>query len=174
MIDIQTALNDLCHEEPWTDLTVFFDNYESFEEFPLVSRYKNIATLRKEMTTNNVAEFLTNTSFFILNSALLYAEKNNISIGNRFLAITFTDFELSIPEEPPIPNFFIQPNESKNAFIKKLRARKKHTESNEMPIKKLFTQCRVEKLFEFYESRFFDDACNEDFIRVFAVLRSPD
>lgn len=172
MIDFQTAFNDLCNEEPWADLTVFFDKYELFEEFPLVSRYKNIATLRKEMRTDNIAEFLINTSFFILTSALLYVTKNNIPIDNRFFAITFTDFELSIPGEPPIPSFFIHPDETRNAFLKKLRVHKKHTESNEMlTVKKLFTQCRLENLFEFYESRFFDEACSEDFIRVFAVLR---
>lgn len=132
MIDFQTAFNDLCNEEPWADLTVFFDKYELFEEFPLVSRYKNIATLRKEMRTDNIAEFLINTSFFILTSALLYATKNNIPIDNRFFAITFTDFELSIPGEPPIPSFFIHPDETRNAFLKKLRVHKKHTESNEM------------------------------------------
>lgn len=45
-------------KEPYKDMGVFFESYESFEEIPLVSRYKRLDFLKKEMSNDKVSEVL--------------------------------------------------------------------------------------------------------------------
>ncbi|WP_371915961.1 Imm15 family immunity protein [Pseudomonas sp. B19(2017)] len=173
-MNIQSTFKEITQNEPWNEISTFFDEYESFEEIPLVSRYKKISKLTREFQTPAITAFLVNTAFFTLNSAMLFARLNRIRTNTRFYALTFTDFTTTNPEEPPIPHFFIHARESREVFLKRLTSSGSQKNSPELNlIREIFIECHLEPIFSFYESRFFDDACNEEFVRVFAVLRQP-
>lgn len=171
-MNLQDTFNEIVKNEPWNEVSVFFDDYELFEEIPLVSRYKKTSILIRKLQITDITDILVNAAFFTLNSAMLYALKKNICTESRFLALSFTDFNLSNPEEPPIPHFFIHARESRASFLKRLHSHNVQKNSPEMnTIKEAFKKCHLDSIFSFYESRFFDEACNEDLVRVFAVLR---
>ncbi|MGY2293767.1 Imm15 family immunity protein [Pseudomonas sp. SDO528_S397] len=157
-------------KEPYNDMGVFFESYESFEEIPLVSRYSRLKFLKDEMSGSEVSDFLAGLAVFILNTLrFLKASKNK----NVFFAVTFTDFEGVEEQGVLIPNIFIYPNPASIGFLEKIRENDRGLESREMKeVKVHFTNCGVETVFDFYESRFYDTACAEEIIRVFAVPRT--
>ncbi|ATP50759.1 hypothetical protein GIB19_27655 [Pseudomonas sp. ITEM 17296] len=121
-MNLQDTFNEIVKNEPWNEVSVFFDDYELFEEIPLVSRYKKTSILIRKLKITDITDILVNAAFFTLNSAMLYALKNNICTESRFLALSFTDFNLSNPEESPIPHFFIHARESRASFLKRLHS----------------------------------------------------
>jgi hypothetical protein len=75
-------------KEPYNDMGVFFESYESFEEIPIVSRYKRLDFLKKEMSNDKVSEVLAGVAIFLMNLIKIMGETGKCS----FYAITFTDF----------------------------------------------------------------------------------
>ncbi|WP_275928030.1 Imm15 family immunity protein [Pseudomonas sp. 3MA1] len=63
--------NKVISKEPYDDMRVFFEDYESFEEIPLVSRYSRLKHLMNEMSRNGVSDFLTGLALFVLNTLRL-------------------------------------------------------------------------------------------------------
>ncbi|BBP71806.1 hypothetical protein PHLH6_38100 [Pseudomonas sp. Seg1] len=158
-------------QEPYNDMGVFFSSYESFEEIPLVSRYSRLAFLQAQMSSDRVSDFLTGLAVFLLNSikALTAAGADN----KHFYAVTYTDFEALEEQGVAIPNIFVYPKPSSIGFVEKLKSDPVATVSREMEeVRRHFSNCGVETLFDFYESRFYDVACGEDIVRVFAVPKS--
>jgi hypothetical protein len=83
-----------------------------------------------------------------------------------FLAMTFTDFDLFAEEAILMPNIFVYPAPGSSDFLAKIKARRKDYVSKEMnEVKKYFSRCNIESIFDFFESRFHDSASNEDIIR---------
>lgn len=63
--------NKVISKESYNDMRVFFEDYESFEEIPLVSRYSRLKHLMNEMSRNGVSDFLTGLALFVLNTLRL-------------------------------------------------------------------------------------------------------
>lgn len=158
-------------KEPYNDMGVFFSNYESFEEIPLISRYGRLKTLKSSMGDDNVSDFLVGLSFFILNS--IKALSSTLENNDIFFAVTFTDFEILEAQGVIIPNIFIYPKPASAGFLKKVQKNQMNVISREMEKVKIhFSRCDLYDIFNFYESRFYDSACGEDIVRIFAVPKS--
>ncbi|WJR52505.1 Imm15 family immunity protein [Pseudomonas monteilii] len=171
-MNMQKIFDHIVKEEPYTNLNVFLESYETFEEFPIISRYKKLALLKKRPHTE-AANILLSISFFVLNSATLYIHSKKNKYEEHFLAITYTDFDFDFENtiEPPIPNLFINPNTTKTASLENLKKKQEKDKSLEIKlVQDRFDACGLRPLFSFYESRFFDPSCNEEIIRVYAVL----
>lgn len=170
-MNMQKIFDQLIEKEPYINLNVFLEEHETFEEFPIISRYKKLEILKYNPQNTEAADILLNISFFILNSAMLYMRTKNTKNDERLIAITYTDFDFSNKIEPPIPNLFVNPNTTKSSSLAKLKKKQALEISPETKlVQERFDACRLTPLFSFYESRFFDPACNEDTIRVYAVL----
>jgi hypothetical protein len=89
-----------------------------------------------------------------------------------FFAVSSTAFDLFAEQGILMPNIFVYPAPGSADFLTKIQARHKSDSSTEMAaVKKHFSRCNIESIFEFYESRFYDSACGEDIVRVYAVLK---
>ncbi|WP_426186981.1 Imm15 family immunity protein [Pseudomonas sp. NFXW11] len=157
-------------KEAYKDMDVFFEIHESFEELPIVSRYSRLDFLRQEMSSGAVADFLTGFAVFLLNTLrLLEASRDE----NVFFALTFTDFEGLEEQGILIPNIFFYQQPAAAVFLQKLQEKAQGHASREMTdVKRHFSNCGAETAFDFYESRFYDAACAEELVRVFAVPRA--
>lgn len=154
-------------KEPYNDMEMFFESYESFEEVPIVSRYTRLKILKDEMGSNGASDFLTGLAVFLLNTLRLLGVSRN---DNVFFAVTFTDFEGLEEQGVLIPNIFIYPKSNSDDFLEKVRENHKGLASWEMTeVKKSFSKGGAEAAFDFYESRFYDAACAEEIVRVFAI-----
>lgn len=91
-----------------------------------------------------------------------------------FYAITFTDFYGIDEREVLVPNIFVYPAASVG-FIDKIKENSAIAASKEMKeVMNKFHKIGGEAIFDFYESRFSDSACDEEIIRVFAVPKEVD
>jgi hypothetical protein len=162
--------NKVISKEPYNDMDVFFESYESFEEIPLVSRYGRLKHLMDEMSSDGVSDFLTGLALFVLNTLRVL----EVSTGKDvFFAVTFTDFEGLEQQGVLIPNIFIYAKPASVSFLEKVREHDRGLASKEMKeVKKHFSSCGAETAFDFYESRSYDAACAEEIVRVFAVPRT--
>ncbi|SCZ54130.1 MULTISPECIES: Imm15 family immunity protein [unclassified Pseudomonas] len=104
-------------EEPYNDMDVFFANYESFEEIPLVSRYSRLKLLKDELSGSGASSFLTGLAVFLLNTLRLLEVSRSESV---FFAVTFTDFEGLEEQGTLIPNIFIYPKPASVGFFGKI------------------------------------------------------
>ena len=173
LTDLYTSITS---KEPYNDMDVFFANHESFEEFPLISRYSKANQLISSLGKDNTLDLLIGFSAFLLNSIIILARAKNINENSLFVAITFTDFNDRHEDEPLIPNIFIYPNQNNyNDFKNTLKSKHPSQKiSAEMEIiQDHFSKCNLKNSFTFYESRFFDQACNEDIIRIYAIPNRP-
>ncbi|WP_225929961.1 Imm15 family immunity protein [Pseudomonas botevensis] len=157
-------------KEPYNDVGVFFESYESFEEIPLISRYSRLKHLKDEMSSSGVSDFLTGLALFLLNTLRLLEASRGKGV---FFAVTFTDFEGLEEQGVLIPNIFIYTKPASVSFLKKVRENDRGLVSQEMTkVKELFSNCGAGTAFDFYESRFYDAACAEEIVRVFAVPKT--
>jgi hypothetical protein len=140
MNSLTNTMNEIFKNESWNNLNVFFENYETFEEIPLISRHKKVSTIATSTGLAGVAKFLVSTSFFVLNWAKLFARDNKINLNARFIAISFTDFDFSNLDEPPIPIFFVHSNETRAKFLNRLKSHEPETESVELLSIKNYSQ----------------------------------
>ncbi len=156
-------------KEAYTDLSVFFLDFESFEEIPLISRHHRLKTLKKVMDSERIADFLVSLAFFLINS--IKALSLTTEDKQTFFAVTFTDFDFA-EQGILMPNIFVYPAADSTGFLTKIQAGEKNEQSTEMnTVKKHFSRCHIDSIFDFYESRFYDSASGEDIVRVYAVLR---
>lgn len=170
-MNIRKTFDTLVENEPYIDLDVFLDTYETFEEFPLISRCIKLVKLGTDLKKIEASNILISTAFFVLNSALLHMQSKGHDLKERFLAISYTNFDFSNKTEPPIPNFFVNSNSTMDDFSNKLKSKQKPDASLERKlVQGQFESCGLSLLFTFYESRFFDPTCNEDIVRVYAIL----
>lgn len=155
-------------KEPYNDLSVFFSDFESFEEIPLISRHHRLKLLTKSIENDNVSDFLIGLSFFLMTSIrTLSVTKKSKDI---FFAVSFPDFDLFAEQGVLMPHIFIYPAAVSTCFVEKIKAKQRTESSREMnEVKRHFARCNLEPIFEFYESRFHDSASGEDIIRIYAV-----
>ena len=102
------------------NFNIFIDNYNTFEEIPLISRYDHLNFLSKMVQKEDFQPFLINTANFLLNNIDLYA-KNVLTIEeyeNYFICITFYDFEDINEFGYVIPNFFVTRKKNILGFLK--------------------------------------------------------
>lgn len=130
-MNIRKTFDTLVKNEPYIDLDVFLDTYETFEEFPLISRYRKLAKLAPNLKEVEVSSILLSTAFFVLNSALLHMQSKGRDLKGRFLAISYTNFNFSSKTEPPIPNFFVNSNSTMDDFSNQLKSKQKSDASLE-------------------------------------------
>ncbi len=163
--------NSIISQEPYNDMDVFFAHHDNFEEIPLISRYNRARQLSESLGKSNTLDFLIGLSVFLLNAINVLARAKNITKNELFIAITFTDFDDTSESNLIIPNIFIYPNQNKNNdFQKNLKYEHPTQKSIELTtIQEHFSRCHLKNSFIFYESRFFDYACNENFVRVYAI-----
>jgi hypothetical protein len=154
-------------KEPYNDANIFVEEYESFEEIPLVSRYNRLKKFKKELGHEGVQELLISLAIFIFNTALMVSRQKRAK--GIMYAITFTDFDCYAMDGFIIPNIFIYPNGRAKGFLENLRHRSAAS-SHEIELIKFFFETHgIAGELEFLESRFYDSACNDDIIRVFAI-----
>lgn len=158
-------------QEPYNDMDVFFESHDSFEEIPLISRYSRADLLSDSLGKSNTTNFLIGFSVFLLNTINIIARARNTTEDELFIAISFTDFGDAFENRPIIPNIFIYPNQKKdNHFKAHLKQNNPNEKSIELAkIQEYFSRCNLINSFIFYESRFFDQACNEDIVRIYAI-----
>lgn len=167
---ITDIYSKIISEEPYNDMDVFFESYESFEELPLVSRYSRLTFLKDEMSDSGVSNFLTGLAVFLLNTLRLLEVSRS---ENVFFAVTFTDFAGVEEQGVLIPNIFVYPKPASLGFLEKVRENDAGLESWQMKeVKRHFSNCGVEAAFDFYESRFHDAIYAEETVRIFAVPRT--
>ncbi|WP_339505627.1 Imm15 family immunity protein [Pseudomonas sp. RL_105y_Pfl2_101] len=158
-------------QEPYNDMDVFFESHDSFEEIPLISRYSRADLLSESLGKSNTTDFLIGFSVFLLNAINTIARAKNITEDELFIAISFTDFGDACENRPIIPNIFIYPNQKEdNNFKARLKQNNPNEKSIEFAkIQEHFSRCNLKNSFIFYESRFLDQACNEDIVRIYAI-----
>ena len=158
----------IIRHEPYNNMDIFFVEYDSFEEIPVVSRYHRLAFLQSEMTASNVSSYLAGLSIYILNSAKIISANNDLE--SIFFAITFTDFSFFEETATLIPNIFVYTKAREDDFFKRLISNRSAKISLEKEaVKACFINCGGEIFFDFFESRFFDEASEEELVRIFAV-----
>ncbi|WP_223547260.1 Imm15 family immunity protein [Pseudomonas sp. A-B-19] len=163
--------NSIISQEPYNDLDIFFENHDSFEEIPLISRYSRADLLSELLGKSNTLDFLIGFSVFLLNTINTLARARNIKKDELFIAITFTDFGDACENQCIIPNIFIYPNQNEANDLK-MHLKQNHPDKKSIElttIQEHFSTCNFKDSFIFYESRFFDQACNEDIVRIYAI-----
>ncbi|MFD4835861.1 Imm15 family immunity protein [Achromobacter sp. NPDC058515] len=156
--------------EPYDDLSVFTFEYESYEEFPIVSRYKKVDYIKGVLTSEGVFEFLISLSCFVLRAAIIFArEKRRKASGPILFGISFTGFDDFDENSFVVPKIFVYPGGGGAEFLRNLIENRCMEESAEMSlIKRNFDKVGAISNFHFYESRFFDDACGEELVNIYA------
>ena len=159
-------------KEPYNDMNVFFSDFESFEEIPLISRRHRLKLFKKNMGNDQISDFLIGLSFFIISSVkTLSTTKADKHI---FFAVSFPDFDFYAEHGVLMPHIFVYPAAGSTGFLEKIKAKQKNQASEEMKaVKRHFSRCNLETIFDFYESRFYDSASGEDIIRIYAVPNRP-
>ncbi len=137
------------------------DETDTFEEYPIIYRLRQIEMWRITLPAMEILPMWINCAVFLLNN---YSLINKSKAGVNFLCLTFTDF---CEEHPPIPKIFTSSKIKKDELILKLNASSNSSEIN--IIKNGFAAINLSKNFNFYESRFFDEASNSEIIRVYCV-----
>ncbi|WP_434677374.1 hypothetical protein J3P77_14780 [Pseudomonas sp. R1-18] len=154
-------------KEPYNDANIFVEEYESFEEIPLASRYSRLKKFRKELGDEGVHDLLISLSIFLLNTALIVSGQK--AKKDILYAITFTDFDYCAGDGFIIPSIFIYPDGRAKGFLEKIRLRSAESSNEINTIKRMFERNGAADGFDFLESRFHDSACNEEIIRVFVI-----
>ena len=87
-----------------------------------------------------------------------------------------TSIRLGVDErEIIVPNIFAYPGAASVGFIDKIKEKSAGGVSNEMKeVINKFHKIGGGAIFDFYESRFYDPACDEEIVRVFAVPKEVD
>jgi hypothetical protein len=158
----------LISKEPYNDMEVFFASYESFEEIPLVSRYRRLDFLKRDMSDDRISDILVGLAFFLINSINALTKTDD----NPFIAVSFTDFEGLEEQGVLVPNIFVYPKPASIGFLAKVREGSGLASKELDEVKRHFSSCRIKTAFDFYESRFHDAACDENIVRVFAVPKT--
>lgn len=160
----------LIQEEPYEDLRVFECDYDSYEEYPIVSRYKKVEYLKNSLSPGGVFGILISLACFVLNVAII-SSKERVPRRDVLLGISFTDFDDYSDNLFVTPRIFVFPGRQGEGFLQKLIEKNNNDiESPEMKmIKSNFAAAGVFLNFNFYESRFFDDACAEEIINIYAI-----
>lgn len=159
----------IIEKEPYNDLGELLWEFDSFEEFPMVSRDSRIKKLKKTLRSENISDFLLGLAFFLLNTLHAVARNNQKKI--ELTAITFTQFD-DRHGTTLVPRIFVYPSDASDTLRQWLIDNQPKEDSKEMNrVKKIFTSCGLFESFIFFESRFFDNACNEELIRIYAIPR---
>ena len=156
-------------KEPYHDLGELLWHFDNFEEFPTVSRDRRIKKLKKTLGKENVSDFLLGLALFLLNTlhTLARTQRKEIELS----AITFTQFD-GRHGSTLVPRIFVYPGSASHTLRQWLMDNQPKEDSSEMTrVKSVFISCGLIDSFAFFESRFFDKACNEELIRIYAIPR---
>lgn len=108
------AFEKLLKREKLDELAIFIDDYESFEEFPLISRYTHLATFKKRINIGARNENKIDVETALIKFSSLYIDKINChakenlnpeDYDNFFCCLTF--FYYRKKEYYYIPHFLI-------------------------------------------------------------------
>jgi len=158
--------NLLSKREGLDDFDLFIDDYESFDEIPLISRISNIKILEKSIPNAVIQDALINLSFFYINNIYFYAKSklNEKQFNSFFSCLTFDLSDIDF-FDLYIPNILVTRKIWLFKFIPKLKrinsSRKKNTYM--LPS---FSRLNLEKSFFFFEEK---KISNESVSRIFAV-----
>lgn len=100
---------ELIQKESLDNLSIFIKDYETFEEIPLVSRYKHLDFIYSYIEKKDIQSFLLSLSYFYLINIKCYAKKHLTpsELSNFFICLTFNNFEDLRDIGYCIPNFFV-------------------------------------------------------------------
>lgn len=156
-------------KEAYNDLRCLAGAFDDFEEFPIISRDSRLKKLQRKLEKKDISDFLLGLAVFVLNTVRALARSNQRQL--ELAAITFTRFDAS-GGSTLVPQLFIYPSTAAGALRQTLIKNQSETDSMEMTkVKQLFTTCGFVESFVFLESRFFDHACNEELVRIYAIPR---
>jgi len=172
---LSDIFSKLTKNEPYNDLAVFEYSYDNYEEFPIVSRYKKVDDLKATLTDKGAFEILISLACFVLNCAIVHTSEKKIEKSNQktLLGLSFDGFDDFEDNAFVVPKIFVFPGIEGARFLKKLINLATMEESDEMTlIRRSFRDAGVLSNFDFYESRFFDAACGEELVRIYAIPTS--
>lgn len=156
-------------KEAYNDLRCLAGAFDDFEEYPIISRDSRLKKLQRKLEKKDISDFLLGLAVFVLNTVRALARSNQRQL--ELTAITFTRFDAS-GGSTLVPQLFIYPSTAASALRQTLIKNQPETDSMEMTkVKQLFTTCGFVESFVFLESRFFDHACNEELVRIYAIPR---
>ena len=126
MSKFDKEIKNLIKKEGLNDLAIFFHNYETYEEIPLFSKYKNISFLSKE-SFNEKNKTLIKKCIELEDICTLssphYIDKENVK--DYFICITITDWDDYEDINCLTPNIFV--SRRKNWLLSNLNLRSTQT-----------------------------------------------
>lgn len=128
MNKLEKEMQFLIEKEGLDDLSVFFSDYETFEEIPLFSRFKHISFL-SSLSFNEKNKILIKKCIELINKCKLNA-KNYIddkNISDYFICVSLTDWENYEDVNCLTPNIYI--SRKKNWLLSHLKL--KHSQAIE-------------------------------------------
>lgn len=119
----------IIEKEPYNDLGELLWEFDSFEEFPMVSRDSRIKKLKKTLRSENISDFLLGLAFFLLNTLHALARNNQKKI--ELTAVTFTQFD-DRHGTTLVPRIFVYPSDASDTLRQWLIDNQPKEDSKEM------------------------------------------
>ena len=176
---LTTVFRKIIEAEPYNDISIFLNPYQTYEEIPVISRHSRWRYLQRHLGHEATTQFLINLAVFVMRTALIFSKQNRRD--DIFYAITFTDFDDSSTSGFMVPNIFVHPNQAESRLLKMLGHKEPSTSMNSTTVANLFGACELSENYRLLESRFYDAASDEEIVRIYAVptscsemIRSPE
>lgn len=157
--------------EPFDDLDALFSDLDSFEEVSLVSRSERVEQAEQRLGSTNISEFLLGLAVYLINS--IRFTKAGHAGRPAMIAITYTDLDEGYANRTLVPNIFVYPGSGGQDLHQTLKDKHHEGTSPEMDtVRGIFKRCGLEESFSFFESRFHDEACGEEIVRIYALPKA--
>lgn len=154
------------------DPEIILMDTDTFEEYPIVTRDKQVKNWKKNLSSNSIFQTWLGFSVFALNYANCIKLENGLT--DFFLCITITGFNRDALDIPKPRIFVTNSIDTKNVLREKFFSKEKSSKSNakslEMSVvKNGFLKINSLESFVFRESRFFDVASQLEIVRVYCI-----
>lgn len=164
---IANIYRNILKREKLVNLDLFINDYQTFEEIPLISRYAHLDFLLGTVRREDIQFYLINIATFLLNNIELYA-RNKLAPAeykNYFVCVTFVDLDDIDSVGYSIPNFLVTRKKELLSFLGKGG----RASSREIGFLALaLEQCGLKSKFKFFKIVSRDDV-NGDLVRIYAV-----
>jgi len=168
MSSVWKSLSSLVEKEGTSYLDQFIEDFEDFEEIPLVSRYKQLDKLKETLPAEEIQFFLVNSSIFILNTIIQHARVSLSpdDLSHFFACITFPSIDDDIADcGVALPCFLVSRKISLFDFLR-LSTPTASTELHPV-LGKAFTTANAEQSFTFITK--INPDPDGDFTRIYAI-----
>jgi len=166
---ITEIYKNIFRKEGLVNFDMFIRDYDTFEEIPLISRYRHLAFLNGKIEKKDTQFFLLNAAVFLLNNIDLYA-KHRLSPSEYrefFVCLTFSDLDEIDTLGYAIPNFFVT---RKMELLKFLRITDPDSAKDTDTLRSAFDRCGL-STFTLTRTVSQDQLCG-DLVRIYAIDRA--